>query len=348
VNAREAQGVFRSLEDVCRRIDLRQANRKVLESLIKAGACDSLGAARAALFARLDQSLEEAAARQRDQQTGQFTLFESFVEPTPEAPEVPAAPPASAAAAPDPAANRLREWPESQKLAFERALLGFYVSGHPLARYEQMIRALANSDSKQLMQAAQEARVIVGGMLSRIKLTTTKKTNEQMAVCMLEDFDGDIEIVIFPAAFPQLAPLLKPSSVVFVEGRAAAREDRPRLLANQIIPVEQAMIRLAKAIELVVRTPGVERQVLEAVRQVLHQHPGPTPIYMKIDLPGTTPVYVKLPEELCVEPRPELFDALGRVLGPDSITIRRQPLATADNGGQGNRFRPWKKAGAAA
>ena len=322
--SRTERGRFQTLEDICERIDLRLANRKVLESLIKAGACDSLGLPRAALLARLDQALEEAAARQRDEEKGQFTLFDSFAESPP---AEPAGAEHAAPAAPAPV-SKLREWPESQKLAFERALLGFYVSGHPLARYEKTIRALSTCNSKELLHTAQESRVIIGGMLTRVKLTTTKKTNEQMAVCMLEDFEGTVEIVVFPAAFAQLAPQLKPNSVVFVEGRAAAREDLPRLLANQIIPIEQATTRLAKAVELVVRTPGVERQFLEDLRSILHRFPGQVPIYMKVDVPDAKPVYFKLPEELRVEPQPELLEALGQLFGREDVIIKRQPLNT--------------------
>ncbi len=314
VTARAARGRFTTIEELCEDIDLRLANRKVLESLIKSGACDSMGKSRAALLASVDQALEEAQQRQRDKSRGQLTFFDALSAAQ------------SASSAPRPNLGVTREWPESQKLAFEKTLLGFYVSGHPLARFEKILRIFSTTTSRQLFQLTEESQVTVGGMLTKVKLTTTKKTNEQMAVCLMEDLEGDMEVLVFPASFAQLAPQLKVASIVFVEGRASVRDERPRIVAQQIVPLEQGTTRLTKAVELILRTPGLERDMLEQLKTLLNRFPGTIPVYLKLNLPAAEALSLKLAEAFKIEPHPELLDELGRLLGDDGVVIRRQPF----------------------
>jgi DNA polymerase-3 subunit alpha len=273
-----------------------------------------MGLSRAARRAKLDQAMEEATNLQKHRVKGQLTFFEALsAEASPEAP-----------ARPD-AAARLRDWPESQKLAFEKALLGFYVSGHPLARYERTIRALGTANSEQLLQCEEGAIVTVGGMLTKIKHTTTKKTNEQMAVCMLEDLQGDVEVLVFPKSFPQLAPALRPNAVLFVQGRVAIREDRPRLIAEQIVPIEQSAEKLGQAIELVLRAPGMEKERLEQLKGLLSRFAGPLPVYLRLEMPQEPSMRLKLAEQFRVTPSQELLETLEKLLGEDAVVVKRQP-----------------------
>ena len=314
VRARESRGRFVTMQTLCRDADLRLVNRKVCESLIKAGACDSMGLSRAALLASLDQAMEEATSVQKDRVRGQLTFFDTLNPPAPTA-----APSAVSAV------NRLRDWPESQKLAFEKALLGFYVSGHPLARHERAIKVLATATSQQLLHLEEGAIVTIGGMLTKIKHTTTKKTNEQMAVCVLEDLEGDVEVLVFPNSFSQLSPQLKPNAVVFVEGRIAIREDRPRLIAQQIVPIEQGASKLAQAMELVLRAPGMEKALLEQLKELLARFPGGVPIYFRVEMSEQPSMRLRLAESFKVEPKQELLEELGQLLGEEAVIIKRQP-----------------------
>ena len=315
VTARERHGAFRSIEDLCRHADLRLMNRKVCESLIKAGACDSMGLSRAALLASLDQAMEEATSLQKDLARGQITFFDEL-KPDP-------APHSGGTASTS--TPRLRDWPESQKLAFEKALLGFYVSGHPLARYANAIRSLATATSPQLLQLNEGTVATIGGMLTKIKLTTTKKTNEQMAVCRLEDLEGDVEVLVFPNTFSQLAPQLKPNAVVFVEGRVAVREDEPRLIAQQIVPIEQGAGKLARAVELILRNPNPAKEFLEQLKELLARYPGTVPVYLRLELPQEPAMQLKLSEGFKVDPRLELLEALSQLLGEEGVMLKRRP-----------------------
>jgi DNA polymerase-3 subunit alpha len=329
IQARQTAGRFTSIEQLCENIDLRLTNRKVLESLIKAGACDDVGRSRAGMMAKLDQALEEAAVRQRDKQRGQFTFFETLTAPsTPQ----PAAGEPAAAPAP-----KARDWPESQKLAFEKELLGFYVSGHPLSRYERTLRTLSTTSSQGMRQQAEGTVVRMGGMFSQVKPTTTKKTNEQMAICVLEDLEGDVEVLVFPGVYPQVAQHLKPSSIVFVEGRVGRREDTPKLLAQQIVPYEEAMGRLSKSIELIVPAT-LERPGLERLKELLSRFAGMLPIYLTLQVPGQAPVRLKLAEGFKIDPRPELVAELERLLGPDAVVVTPKPPAPPER-----LDKPWQR-----
>jgi DNA polymerase-3 subunit alpha len=298
-----------------------------------------MGLSRAALLAGLDQALEEATSLQKDRVRGQFTFFDALSgHSTAEAGAAPGQGSASAGA------GRLRDWPESQKLAFEKALLGFYVSGHPLARYEASMKRFATATSQQLLELEDGAVVTVGGILTKIKHTTTKKTNEQMAIGLLEDLQGEVEVLVFPNSFAQLAGQLKPGAIVFVEGRVALREERPRLIAQQIIPIEQGASRLAQAMELVLRRPSTlardgvlsgvegrrhdEKALLEQLKALFARFPGVVPIYLRLELPQEPSVRLRLSESFKVEPRQELLEELGRLLGEEAVIIKRQPPST--------------------
>ncbi len=320
VAARKEKGLFHSISELCRNVDMHLVNRKVFESLIKAGACDSFGAARAAMLAELDQAMEEAGSMQRDRARGQFTFFESLTPaPASEGANIPTA------TLPSNGTAKLRDWPESQKLAFEKELLGFYVSGHPLSRYEPTIKMLANANSQTVAQMQDGALVTVGGLLTRVKHTMTKKNNEQMAVCVLEDLGGDIEVLVFPSAFALISPNLKPNTVVFVDGRVMAKEDRPRLVAEQVIPLEQGMGKLVSALELIVHQTDLI--LMAKIKELLSRFPGTIPVLLRVDVPGHDSVRMRLSEDFRVELQQDMLDTLVRLLGTESILLKKQPIS---------------------
>ena len=317
IQVREERGRFHTIHELCRHIDLRLANRKVCESLIKAGACDSMGLPRAALLAALDQSMEEATSEQKDHARGQLTFFDALIQEPP-----PATAPAAHTAF-------VRDWPESQKLAFEKELLGFYVSGHPLARFERMLRMLSTTTSRQLMQASEGNVVTMGGMLTKIKRTTTKKTNEQMAICVLEDLEGAVEVVVFPGSFQQLSSQLTPNSVVFLEGRVAIRDDQPKLIAQQILPMGKGATSLVQSIELIFKGPSIDKSRLEEIKELLGRHSGSVPVYFRLEVPGQAAMQLKLAEQFRIDPTQELFEEFIRLFGESGISVKRQPQKPA-------------------
>ena len=182
IQVREASGRFISFEDFCTRVDLRIVNRKVLECLVKCGAFDSLGEPRAVVFAAVEYQMNRASSVQRDKERGQAALFD--VEPvnarrkaTGQAPSV--------------------EWSQSEMLAYEKELLGFYVTGHPLSEYAEILQRYELGSSGKLAQLQDGQMARVGGIISKIVPKTTKQ-GKPMAILTLEDLDGSVEVLVFP------------------------------------------------------------------------------------------------------------------------------------------------------
>ena len=186
------------------------------------------------------------------------------------------------------------------------------------------MRLLATTTSKQLLHVQEGGLVTMGGMLTKIKRTTTKKTNEQMAVCVLEDLEGEVETLIFPGSYQQLAGLLIPNAVVFVEGRVAVRDDRPRLIAQQIMPMAQGAGKLVQSIEFLIRH-SEDKQHLEELKELLARFPGSVPVYLRLETPGQASMQLKLSEQFQVDPTPEVLDELVRLFGEAAIVIKRLP-----------------------
>ena len=196
VHARTQGGAFTSIFDFCRRIDLRLNNRKVLESLIKSGAFDVFNCRRAQMMAVLERALEAGTRGQKEKEIGQFSFFSMGQEE-------------SGFGKNDETLPDIPEWPQAQILTNEKALLGFYLSGHPLDRYKTEIEKFADFTTANIKGArdGQEARMI--GLITTVKLTSTKKTNERMAIVGLEDIDGEMELVVFPSSYTQISFLFE-------------------------------------------------------------------------------------------------------------------------------------------
>src|SRR5207245_2208312 len=226
LRARAEAGPFTSLEDFCARVDLRLVNRRVLESLSKAGAFDSLGLTRAHLLATADAALESGQRKQRDRAEGQASFFDLL--------------PAGAPAPSAPVAEVVPEWEPDQRLAFEKEVLGFYVSGHPLARFRGVVESLGLTTTAELAAKGHAARVLLFGHPTGLKATSTKSGN-RMAFFTLEDMDGTVDITVFPEPFKAAAPCLHSREALLVRGRVDDGEKGRVVLAEDIRLLEQAL-----------------------------------------------------------------------------------------------------------
>ncbi len=223
--AARAESPFTSLFDFCSRVDLRACNKKVLESLIKCGAFDSLGANRSQLLAVMDEAAAAAHCDQRERQNGQMCMFELCGEDgewTPVREELPDLPEPSS----------------RERLSMEKEVLGFYISGHPLGEYEAVLSRLENlSGSADLKENGDNLPVQVAGMVSGVRQITTRK-GKQMAFVQLEDLSGSLEVVVFPGIFEDCRHCLYSGSVVFVRGRTSHKEEEEvKVIAEAIVPL---------------------------------------------------------------------------------------------------------------
>jgi DNA polymerase-3 subunit alpha len=211
-------GPFRSLDDLCRRVDLRTVNKRVMESLIKANAMASLGTA-GALLAHLDAALENGARHQRDVAAGQSTLFDLFA---------PAAEDASGAYLDGGA-----EIPRRERLRWEKELIGLYLSEHPLGDIADVLPEYVTAYTGDLAEEEEQAKVTLGGIILSSRRVITR-AGSTMLVATLEDLQGSVEVVVFPKVFEQTATAWTDDAVVLVGGRIDRRDETPQILCETV------------------------------------------------------------------------------------------------------------------
>jgi DNA polymerase-3 subunit alpha len=314
LRARSGDGPFQTLEDFCARVDLRLVNRRVVESLIKAGAFDSLGLTRAHLLATTDPALESGQRQQRDRAEGQASFFELL----PTAPVRASAP-----------SEITPEWEADQRLAFEKEVLGFYISGHPLARYRDVVEPLGVTTSAALAAKGHGARVRLFGHANGLKETSTKGGN-RMAFFTLEDMEGTVEVTVFPEPFRSAAACLRSGEAVLVWGRVDDGDKGRVVLAEDVRLLDQALAEssgrpsTASAAEpsacRIRVAPGEDPSVaLAAVRHLCGEHPGRVPVFLHILLDAQE-VVVRA-RSLTVDASRELVAEGETVLGPGAISV---------------------------
>ena len=291
--AREPLGRFDSIFQFCEAVDARVLNRRVLESLIKAGAMDSLGAHRAALLEVVDRALERGARLQREKESGQHALFGGGVtQPTP-----------------PPALPEVDEWPEHQRLGYEKEILGFFITGHPLARYEGRLRELKTTPIAELETTGNNDAVRVAGIVVRARPMRSKR-GERWAIATLEDLTGVVDLLIFPEAFRRLESRFYPDAVLLVKGRTRAEETGVRVAVQEAAPLEEALPgNGAAAAPRVVITLDLSRMSVETIERLdalFQRKPGRCRVEFKLppelgEHRGGKEVRVALDDELLAE-----------------------------------------------
>jgi len=299
-------GRFVSLEDLCQRIDLRLANRKVLESLMKCGALDCFNLSRAEMVASLDIILESASRTQKDKAKGQLSFFEQgFAEN----------------GFKRGAANNLpqvKEWPEPQLLAFEKEMLGFYVSGHPLARYAKQLKRFTSTSIGTLRQHQDQDEIKIVGLIARIKQTTTRVKQEKMAILKLEDLEGVVEVLVFPRAYQKVWRYIQPNTVVLVKGNLNLKEDTPKVVVNDLFPMDE-IYKLITAMNI--NLSGIRENIFESLKDLLAASRGNIPIYLQLDTPTKSKIQLVVGEGLYVNPTEKLIQEIEDLLGEERLSL---------------------------
>jgi DNA polymerase-3 subunit alpha len=317
VAARKEGGAFLSLEDFCRRIDLRLANRKVLESLIKAGAFDGFSSESAArLRPRFLMDIDEVMARaskiREEAQSGQDSLF-GWEEMT--------------AGSADgrigvSAVQGQGGWSEQELLACEKEVLGFYLSGHPLARFQSELNLFSSHRLNKLPSSGSAVRL--AGMISNVRRMVTKARKEPYARCRFEDLDGEVDMIVFPKAYAAgISPLLKPSAMVVVTGKLnrRAEDGNPEILVEDMVPLETAREQYVSELLVRMSNPGLEEKALESLKGVLARYPGRCRVCLEVATPPQGTVVVET--DVTVKPTQELLAEIERCLGHESWKITK-------------------------
>lgn len=308
ISAREAHGRFGSIYEFARLVDLRLVNKKVFESLIRGGAFDGLGYKRAQLMAVVEQALERGADAQRDQKRGQASFFDILddsggtagrVEDVPDVPE----------------------WPENQLLAMEKALLGFYVSGHPLERFAGEIKQFATADAKTLPGLKGGATVRMGGIITKLRLTYTKRNNEKMAIAVLEDLAGTVELLVYPRTYEKVGALIVEEAALLVTGRVDLKEESPKLIVSDVVPIEEARQRYTSEMHVSVYLSDVEHGRLEDLKMLLLSSAGACPVFLDFTSGTGERVMMRASNGFRVAPTLDLVKRIEAILGEGSVRL---------------------------
>jgi len=309
---RREHGPVTSLYSLCEHADLRLVNKRVLESLIKAGAFDALAGpgvvpsiARARLFAAVDRAIEHGGRHQRDREKGQHQLFGESMDDGPAVP-VPL---------PD-----VPGWPEIQQLAFEKEALGLYMSGHPLERFAESMRAFGARRIAELTSS--EADVWVGGIVSGLRPLKTKK-GDRMAVFMLDDVAGGLEVVVFPETFGKHGSLIEADAMLLVRGKLEKDEETARLVATELLPMAALTERTTREVAIHLTVPTHGRDIFEALAELLSRHRGDRRVYLELDVPAT-PAALRVRADVAqrVRPSERLVSEVEQLCGSGSVELR--------------------------
>ncbi len=300
VAARNEAGPFRSLFDFCERVETRKVNKRVIESLIKCGAFDFTGSARAALLAALDRAMEMAASRQRDRQVGQERLFDLL--------------PQEQGCCAEPEIPDVSEWGERQLLAYEKESLGFYITGHPLAQYEELLGQYANADTASISDVGDNQEVKLGGMVAKLREITTRK-GDRMCFATVEDLKGSVEVIIFSDAYSESMQLIKGDRPIFIIGTSDTDGESAKVIARRIISIDDVAKELTKSVHFFLRQPEVTPNHLSQLKSVISRHPGDCPAFVHLVVPDKTETILSLPDDLKLAPTPQLVSAVDKLFG---------------------------------
>jgi DNA polymerase III subunit alpha len=304
VAARREKGRFTDFFDFCDKVDASVLNKRVVESLIKAGAFDSFGHTRRGLLEIHDKHIDDVLARKRAEAAGQFSLFGGLGDD-----------PASSVAAPRPAIGA-EDWDKATRLAFEKEMLGQYVSDHPLLGLESVLEREADTRLSTLSDRSDGAVVTVAGILAKLVKKFTKR-GETYVVAELEDLDGAAECIFFPQTYQQHLTLLAQDAVVVVRARVDGRDETPKLMALEArAPNLQDPGATPIVVELEARS--CTDLTVNQLKRILGSHRGRSPVNLRIRGAHSTMV-VRLGDEFRVDPRNGLYAELKAEFGPDAL-----------------------------
>jgi DNA polymerase-3 subunit alpha len=284
LQAESKQG-FATLWEFCERVDLRLMNKRVLESLCKAGALDAFGR-RAQVFASLDKAMERAQKSQRDAAAGQHGLFGMFDDPV-------------AQTVSEDALNAAPDWDEHTRLQNEKDVLGFFVSGHPLDKYREKLRNLKVVDTLTACemkpepqqfrrgQAEQGSEIQIAGVITGLKVAKSKRSGEMYAQACLEDTVGKIELIAFPKDYEKLSEKLKIDVPVLVRGSLRGEEDAaPKLSISSITALEDVKVKLPDALRIRVPLHSPDELLLSKLDSIFRAAPGNGKLLLNLEEPG--------------------------------------------------------------
>jgi len=320
---RESGGGYRSLADFCGRIDSSKVNRKVIESLIKAGAFDSLNQNRRQYLESLDLCIERARAVQRDRMSGQMNLFAIGQTAAKQKETVEIELP------------EIEDWPELDRLAFEKETVGFFLTGHPLEGVMEDLRRVVDTDIAGAEKLRDGQVVRIGGLLAGYKEHKSKK-GERMAFTVLEDMSSSIEVIVFPSTFAECAHLLTSDQPLIVLGTVQQGERGAKIVAQEVKGLAETLEQYTERAVITLRAASTSRQHMLDLKELLYQHHGATPVLLTLHFDKRGEVDIQVLKDMSIRPSTDLFHQITRLCGPRSLLVQmRKPEVQQRRNGNG-------------
>ncbi len=300
VKERQANGNYSSFYDFCERVDVTVLNKRTIESLIKAGAFDSLGHARKGLLSVFERIIDDTVARRREHDMGVMSLFGEL----------------EGGVVYERATIPSDEFEKMPRLAFEKEMLGLYISDHPLMGAEVALRRRTDCTLSELTDAADGTMKRVGGVVTNLQKKWTKK-GELMAVFVLEDLETSFEVMVFPRTMTEHGHKLVDDAIVTMRIRVDGRDDLPKLIAHEIDIVENIDVGVAAPVRVRLSANALHPRLIDTLKSLFSEHPGDSPVFLHLDERQV----LRLPANFSVDAGNGLVAELRVLLGPDAILV---------------------------
>ncbi|HEY1628612.1 MAG TPA: DNA polymerase III subunit alpha, partial [Tepidisphaeraceae bacterium] len=312
IEQREKAGQYSSLYEFCERVDLRQVQRSTMEALVKCGAFSSISEKRAPLLYVLESAIEMALQHQQDKRNGQLNMFmaEASTGGKKTADTLPA----------------IDELPRAELLKFEKELLGFYITSHPLTDHQAALERYGTHTTRESLNCPENMEVVIGGMICAVRSRIAKSgrsAGQKWAIVEIEDLEGKIEGIIFSDLFAQLTEqnpdLIKAESICFVRGKIDRKRETPCIVISDVIPIADAAARLTTAVALKLQHEKHDEDSLKKIAPLLAKHKGNCELYTQVQMPDSRKVVLRVNKEFYVRPTDQLVSDLDSLLGNGTV-----------------------------
>jgi DNA polymerase-3 subunit alpha len=295
IQVREERSVFKSVSDFIERVDARKVNKKVLESLVKAGAFDSLGTTRSLAMNTVSDMLNGSASKRRNSEQQSIFGEEALVAET-----------------------ERNEWDDSELLKNEKEALGFYITGHPLTRYASLLKKIRAKKTYELDGSIEKEDIVIGGVLRSIKKKHVRSTGDKMAYITIEDDEGSVDVIIFSELYKNTIDILKKDELIIVKGNIDKDEKGVRVRAREVSRLEDALNNNLKRFEIYINGHESLSEKLRDIRSLVGRYPGDCQLYLRIRLDESQTL---IETGINVRPDTVLINTLANIVGRSSVTI---------------------------
>ena len=311
IKGREEFSKIKSLYDFTEKVDSGMVDKQVVESLIKCGAFDSLGERRAPLVEVINEAIKIGWEKQQDRQAGQLNVFGAAGKTGPGNGLLPTMP-------------DVPDWPEEELLKYEKDLLGFYITGHPLVKYEKIINSLSSHAAQDLAKLREGVDVKIGGMITDLRgvVSRRSRSSEKLFFFKFKDLTGMTNAVIYPNEFKKYRDLVHNDTIVFLRGKLAFNKGESLIKVKLVSPVDRAYEEMANKVTVNLPLTGLEDEVLSGLKDIFLAHPGTCPVFLKFITPDKRRLLIKTGTDYNISPSKRFMTDIDELIGSEHLIFK--------------------------